>query len=129
MTSGSPQAGTYKAQQLGRGTTTSTTFYQAPAFPSTGSTRTLRFYLRMSSAEGTSTAYDYLRVRIKSSSGSTLSTLGTYSNVNKNTYAGWVLVTLSIPSSYAVSGNRLYFDASEDSSLQTTFYVDGVSIQ
>ena len=52
-----------------------------------------------------------------------------YSNVNKNTYAGWVLVTLSIPSSYAVSGNRLYFDASEDSSLQTTFYVDGVSIQ
>jgi hypothetical protein len=127
-TSGSAQAGTYKAQQLGRGTTTSTNFWQTIS-GFNGTSRTLRFYLKMSSAEGTSTAYDYLRVRIYNSSGTLVSTLGTYSNVNKNTYANWTLVTLTIPSSSAVANYRLRFDASEDSSLQTTFFVDGVSIQ
>ncbi len=126
-----PQAGSYCAKLLGRGTTTTSgaTLYQAPSFPTTGATKTLRFYLKISSAEGTTTAYDKLYVRIKNSAGTTLSTLATYTNVNKNTYAGWVQVTLTVSSTYAVSGNRLYFEGTEDSSLQTTFYVDGVSIQ
>jgi hypothetical protein len=127
VTSGSPYAGTYKAQQLGRGTTTSTNFYQAiPGF--NGATKTLRFYLKMSSAEGTTTAYDYLYIRLKNTSGTTVSTLATYSNRNKTTYAGWTLVTLTVPAS-ALTNYRISFDATEDSSLQTTFYIDGVSIQ
>jgi hypothetical protein len=127
----SPQAGTYCAKLLGRGTTTSSgaTIYQAPAFPTTGAVKTLRFYLKISTAESGSTPYDYLYVRIKNSSGTTLTTLATYTNANSGTYAGWTLVTLSIPASYAVSGNRLYFEGTEDVSLATTFYLDGVSIQ
>lgn len=127
VTSGSAYAGTYKAQQLGRGTTTSTSFYQAiPGF--NGTSKTLRFYLKIASSEGTTTAYDYLRIRLKNTSGSTVSTLATYSNRNKTTYAGWTLVTLTVPSS-ALANYRIAFDASEDSSLATTFYVDNVSIQ
>ena len=126
-TSGSAQAGTYKAQQLGRGTTTSTNFYQ-PIAGFNGTAKTLKFYLKISSAEGTTTAYDYLYVRLKNTSGSTVSTLATYSNRNKTTYANWALVTLTVPSS-ALANYRISFDATEDSSLQTTFYIDTVSIQ
>ncbi len=127
VTTGSPQAGTYKAQMLGRGTTTSTNFYQTIA-GFNGTSKTLRFWLKISSAEGTTRAYDNLYVRLKNSSGTTLSTLGTYTNRNKNTYANWVQVTLTVPST-AVANSRIAFDATEDSSQQTTFYIDGVSIQ
>ncbi|MCC6743454.1 MAG: hypothetical protein IT175_06300, partial [Acidobacteria bacterium] len=47
---------------------------------------------------------------------------------NKTTYANWVQVTVTVPSS-ALANYRISFDATEDVSLQTTFYVDGVSIQ
>ena len=123
----SPQSGSYCAKMLGRGTTTSTNFYQAvPGF--NGATKTLTFYLKMSSAEGTSTAYDYLYVRLKNTSGTTVSTLATYSNVNNNTYTGWTLVTLTVPAS-ALANYRISFDATEDTSLQTTFYIDSVSVK
>ncbi len=126
-TSGSAQAGTYKAQMLGRGVTTSTNFYQ-PVAGFNGATKTLKFYLKMTSAEGTTTAYDYLYVRLKNTSGTTVSTLATYSNKNKTTYAGWTLVTLTVPAT-ALTNYRIAFDATEDSSAQTTFFIDGVSIK
>ncbi len=122
-----PQAGTNCAKMLGRGVTTSTNFYQSVG-GFNGTTKTLRFYLKMSSAEGTSTAYDYLYVRLKNTSGTTVSTLATYTNRNKTTYASWTLVTLTVPSS-AASNYRIAFDATEDSSLQTTFNIDSVSVQ
>ena len=37
--------------------------------------------------------------------------------------------TVTIPASYAVSGNKLQFYATEDVSLATTFYIDSVVIQ
>ncbi|HQR38064.1 MAG TPA: M36 family metallopeptidase [Blastocatellia bacterium] len=123
----SPQAGTNCVKMLGIGSTASTNFYQSVA-GFNGATKTLRFYLKMSSAEGTSTAYDYLYVRLKNTSGTTVSTLGTYSNRNKTTYANWTLVTLTVPAS-ALTNYRIAFDATEDSSLQTTFYIDSVSVQ
>ncbi|MBP7866306.1 MAG: fibronectin type III domain-containing protein [Acidobacteria bacterium] len=128
VTTGTPQAGTYKAQQLGRGTTSTTNFYQ-PIAGFNGTSKTLTFYLKIASSEGTTKAYDYLRVKIKNTSGADVTTLATYSNQNKNTYAGWTLVTLSIPASAAVANYRLSFDASEDVSYATTFYIDGVSVK
>ena len=112
---------------LGRGATSSTNFYQTIS-GFNGTSKTLRFWLKISSAEGTGTAYDYLYVRLKNTAGTTVSTLGTYSNRNKTTYANWVQVTVTVPSS-ALANYRISFDATEDVSLQTTFYVDGVSIQ
>lgn len=127
-----PQAGAWCAKFLGRGTTTSSgaTAWQAPAFPATGATKTLKFYMKITTAETGSTIYDKLYVRIRNSTGSSiLSTMATYSNANSGAYTAWTLVTLTVPATYAVSGNRLYFEGTEDSSLQTTFYIDGVSIQ
>ncbi len=127
VTAGSAQSGSNKAQQLGIGSTASTNFYQAIS-GFNGATKTLRFYLRMTSAEGTGTAYDFLYVRLKNTSGTTVSTIATYSNQNKTTYANWTLVTLTVPAT-ALANYRISFDATEDSSLATTFFVDGVSIQ
>ena len=112
---------------LGYGTARTTNFYQTIA-GFNGTTKTLRFWLKISSAEGTTTAYDNLYLRLKNSSGGTISTLGTYTNRNKTTYANWVQVTLTVPTT-AVANSRISFDATEDASLQTTFFIDGVSIQ
>jgi hypothetical protein len=127
VTAGSAQSGSNKAQQLGVGATASTNFYQVIGGFS-GTTKTLRFYLRMTSAEGTSTAYDFLRVKLKNTSGADVATIATYDNRQKNTYANWTLVTLTVPAS-AVANYRISFDATEDVSLATTFFIDGVSIQ
>jgi hypothetical protein len=127
VTAGSAQSGSNKAQQLGVGATASTNFYQPiPGF--NGATKTLRFYLRMTSSETTGTAYDFLRVKIKNTSGTDVATIATYSNQNKNTYANWTLVTLTVPAT-ALANYRISFDATEDVSLATTFFIDGVSIQ
>ena len=127
ITTSAPQAGADCVKMLGIGSTASTNFYQAvPGF--NGTTKTLTFYLKMSSAEGTGTAYDYLYVRLKNTSGTTVSTLKTVSNVNKTTYASWTLVTVTVPSS-ALANYRIAFDGTEDVSLQTTFYVDSVSVK
>jgi hypothetical protein len=121
-------AGAWKATLLGRGTTASASLHQAPSFPATGSTRTLRFYLRMTTQEDTSAVYDKLYVRITNSSNATLTTLARITNVDQATYATYALVTLTIPAGYAVAGNRLRFYAVEDSMLATAFYIDNVSI-
>jgi hypothetical protein len=123
----SPQAGSYCAKMMGNGTTSSSNFYQTVA-GFNGTTKTLRFYLKMSSGEGTTTAYDFLYVRLKNTTGGTVSTLATYSNVNKNSYTGWTLVTLTVPST-ALANYRISFDATEDVSIATTFYIDSVSVQ
>jgi hypothetical protein len=125
----SSQAGTHNLRMLGVGTSGNGTVYQ-PVTGFNGTARTLRFYLKVSSAETTtSSQYDRLYVRITNSSNTTLTTLATYSNLQKTTHANWVQVTLTIPATYAVSGNRLRFYATEDVSLQTSFFIDSVSIQ
>ena len=65
---------------------------------------------------------------LKNTSGTTVSTLATYSNLNKTTYANWTLVTLTVPST-ALANYRISFDGTEDVSLQTTFNIDSVSVQ
>ena len=122
-------SGSYKATMLGKGVSGSAYLYQAPAFPTSGGDRTLRFKLRIRSDEDTSYAYDKLTVRVMDSSNTLLQTLATFSNVNKTTYANYQVVTLTIPASLAAAGNMLRFNATEDSMVATAFYVDDVSIQ
>jgi len=121
--------GTFKAALLGRGTSGSASLLQSPAFPQSQAQRTLRFRLRIVTSEDASAAYDKLWVRITNASGSTLTTLATYSNVNQSTYGAWAQVTLTIPASYTTPGNRLRFYATEDQVYPTAFLVDDVSIQ
>jgi Zn-dependent metalloprotease len=129
ISSESAHQGSRKAGMLGTGTSSTQYLSQAPAFPAVGAGKMLSFYLKISSAEGTTTAHDFLYVRITNASNTTLTTLKTVTNKDKNTYSSYKPVLLPIPAQYAVAGNRLRFYATENSSLATTFYIDDVSIK
>lgn len=122
-------SGAWEATMLGRGLRGNAYVQQSPSFPTvTTGSKTLTFYLRINSAETGSTAYDYLRVRVTNSLGSTLTTLATFSNVHESSYGNYALVTLTIPSQYCIAGNRIRFFASEDSAYATSFSIDNVAI-
>ena len=93
------------------------------AIPSTTGTATLSFYVRIDTSESGSTVYDRLRAQIVS--GSTTTTLATYSNANAN--SAYVLKTLDV-SAFKGKTVTVRFTATEDYSLQTSFVVDDTSL-
>ncbi|MBK8793386.1 MAG: M4 family metallopeptidase [Holophaga sp.] len=119
-------AGTKNAWLGGNGKTSTEYAYQSVTIPSSITTATLSFYLHIDTAETTtSTAYDKLVVSLQNTAGKTLKTLATYSNLNKA--AGYVLKTFDV-SAYKGQTIRVYFKGTEDSSLQTSFVLDNVSL-
>lgn len=126
-TSRTPRTGSYYAWLGGNGKTTTETLTQSVALASTQTTASLSFYLKIDTAETTtSTAYDKLTVQILNSAGTVLKTCATYSNLNKGT--SYVQRTCSL-GAYAGQTVTVKFTMTEDSSLQTSFLVDDVSIQ
>ena len=82
----SAHAGTYFAWLDGYGSATTDTVTQSVAIPSTTTTATLSFWLHIDTAETTTTTvYDTLTVQLQNSSGGVLTTLATYSNLDKGT--------------------------------------------
>ena len=119
-------SGSWKAWLDGYGSSHTDSLYQQVAIPSNVSTATLTFYLHIDTAETTSsTAYDTLKLQIRSSSGTVLATLHTYSNLDHNT--GYALQTYNL-SSYIGQTIRVYLLGVEDSSLQTSFVVDDFAL-
>ena len=80
---------------------------------------TLSYYLSISSSEGASTAYDRLTVTVNGTS------VQSFSNVNKGT--GYVQRSVSL-SAYAGQTVTLKWTGTEDSSLQTSFFVDDTAV-
>ncbi|HET7784909.1 MAG TPA: hypothetical protein VFL36_02985, partial [Myxococcales bacterium] len=82
-TSGSaPRTGTVKAWLDGYGTTHTDTLFQTVTIPSTACSATLTFWLKITTAETTTTtAFDKLTVTVRNTSNTVLSTLGTFSNL------------------------------------------------
>ncbi|HTA66543.1 MAG TPA: PKD domain-containing protein, partial [Xanthomonadaceae bacterium] len=120
-------SGTGFAWLDGYGTTHTDTVSQTVTVPSGHSAGTLSYYLHIDTAETTtSTAYDTLTVALYS--GSTLvRTVATYSNLNKN--SGYTVHTNALTSSdLAHSSLTLKFTGKEDSSLQTSFVLDDVTL-
>jgi Zn-dependent metalloprotease len=118
--------GSYDAWMCGYGSAHTDYVYQQIAIPSTA-TGTLSFWLHVDSAETTTTtAYDTLKVQVLNTAGSVLATLATYSNLDKA--AGYAQKTLNL-SAYKGQTIRLRFYAVEDSSLQTSFVIDDVSVK
>ena len=117
--------GTRFAWLGGNGSAATETLTQAVAIPSTSTSASLSFALHIDTAETGTTAYDKLVVSVKNSSGTTLGTLATYSNVNKA--AGYQLRTFDL-SAYKGQTVTISFAMTEDSSLQTSFVVDKVSL-
>ncbi|WP_018680677.1 M4 family metallopeptidase [Actinokineospora enzanensis] len=113
-----PHGGSYYAWLLGNGSTASESISQQVAVPSTG-TPTLRYWLKITTQETGSTAYDVLRVQVNGT------TLTTYSNANAGT--GYVQRVLDL-SAYRGQTVTLRFAGVEDAYLATNFLVDDVSI-
>jgi hypothetical protein len=114
-------SGTWKAWLDGYGVTHTDTLSQSVPIP-TGCSAVLSFYLHIDTAEtSTTTAYDKLTVKF----GSGTTVLATYSNLNKNT--GYVQKTSTF-SGLGGTTLTLSFTGTEDSSLQTSFVLDDVTV-
>ena len=99
---------------------------QQVTIPTTSTSATLTFYLHIDTAETTTTtAYDTLKVQIRNSSGTVLTTLATYSNLNAA--AGYVQKTFNL-NSYIGQTIQVYLVGAEDSTIQTSFVVDDFAL-
>ena len=120
-----PRTGSFYAWLDGYGTTHTDSLFQQITIPSSATSVTLTFWLKITTAETTTTTpFDTLQVQIRNSSNTVLSTLATYSNLNKTT--GYVQKTFNL-TSFAGQTVRIYFLGTEDSSLQTSFVIDDTS--
>lgn len=102
--------------------------YQTVSIPASA-TGTLSFWLNVTSSETTTkTAFDKLYVEVRSTSGSLLKTLATYSNLNKTSQGNYSQKSFSV-SAYKGQTVRIQFRNTMDSSITSTFRVDDVSLQ
>jgi hypothetical protein len=121
-----PHSGAWDAWLDGYGTTHTDTATQTVTIPSTATTATLTFWLHIDTAETTTTtAFDVLSIQVLNTSGTLLSTLGTFSNLNHA--AGYSQKSFSM-NSFIGQTVQIRFRGSEDSSLQTSFVVDDVNL-
>ncbi|WP_433392804.1 M28 family peptidase [Micromonospora sp. KLBMP9576] len=115
------RTGTYKAWLAGNGSTRTETLSQSVTIPAGCASYTLSFWLHIDTAETTSSRiYDRLVVQL----GTT--TLATYSNLNAA--AGYAQRSFNV-AGYAGQTVTVTFTGTEDSSLQTSFVVDDVTLQ
>lgn len=120
-----PRTGSWYAWLDGYGTTHTDSLFQQITIPSTATSVTLSFWLKITTAETTTTtAFDRLQVQVRNSSNTVLATLATFSNLNKTT--GYVQRTFDL-TAFKGQTVRIYFLGTEDSSLQTSFVIDDTS--
>ncbi|OKJ05639.1 M4 family metallopeptidase [Kitasatospora sp. CB01950] len=114
-----PHGGSWYAWMMGYGSAATETLSQNNiAVPSSGSPK-LTFWLKVTTQETGSTAYDTLKVNVNGA------TVATYSNANAS--AGYVQKTVDL-SAYRGQTVNLQFAGQEDASLATIFLVDDVKI-
>jgi hypothetical protein len=125
-TSEPPHAGSWDAWMNGYGSAHTDTVSQQVAIPSGKASATLSFYMHIDTAEtSTTTAYDTLKVQVFNTSGTLLSTLYTYSNLNKNT--GYSVHNLTM-TPYIGQTVVVKFTGTEDASSQTSFVLDDATL-
>jgi hypothetical protein len=119
-------SGAWKAWLDGYGTNHTDTLYQQVTIPSTAASATLTFWLHIDTSETTTTtAFDTLKVQIRNSSNTVLSTLATYSNLNAA--SGYSQKSFNV-TSFAGQTIRVYLLGVEDVSLQTSFVCDDFAL-
>ncbi|GGV19409.1 hypothetical protein GCM10010275_71360 [Streptomyces litmocidini] len=111
--------GSWYAWMMGYGASAVESLSQSNiAVPSTGTPK-LTFWLKVSTQEYGSTAYDTLKAKVNGT------TLATYSNANAS--AGYVQRTVDL-SAYKGQTVKLEFAGTEDAYLSTVFLVDQIAI-
>jgi PKD repeat protein len=122
MVSEPSHGGSWDAWLDGYGTTHTDTLSQSVTVPTGCTNYNFTFWMHIDTAETTTTtAYDTLKVQVLNSSGTVLSTLRTYSNLNHNT--GYSQHSFNM-ASYAGQTITLKFTGTEDYEYQTSFVVD-----
>ncbi|HLN76936.1 MAG TPA: S8 family peptidase [Nocardioidaceae bacterium] len=118
------RSGSWKAWLDGYGSSHTDTLSQSVTIPSSATSASLSFYVRIDTAETTTTsAYDTLKVQVVA--GGTTSTLATYSNLNANSSYTQRSFNLT---SYKGQTVTVKFTGAEDSSLQTSFVIDDTAL-
>jgi len=112
---------------MGHYNSASGTLYQTVSIPS-GHSASLTFWLNVTTQESGSTVYDRLFVEVRSTSGTLLGTLGTFSNVNGTTLGSYTQRSFSL-ASWRGQTVRVQFRATTDSIYPTSFRVDDVSLR
>jgi Zn-dependent metalloprotease len=104
------------------------TLYQTVTVPSGGGN--LNFWLNITTSEAAGDpVFDRLFIEVRSTSGTLLATLATFSNQNSGTAGVYVLRGPYNLSSFAGQTVRIQFRGTNDITLPTSFRVDDVSVQ
>jgi len=120
-------AGSWKAWLDGYGSAHTDSVLQTVSIPAAASSATLTFWLKVLSDETTTTsAYDTLKVQVRNSSGTVLTTLKTYSNLDKG--SAYVQRSFDL-SAYKGQTVQIYFEGVEGSTVATSFLIDDVSLK
>jgi hypothetical protein len=121
-----PHTGSWYAWLGGWSTAHTDWMYQTVTIPSTATTATLSFYLRVTTAETTTTtAYDLLRVQLRDTSNNVLTQLVAYSNLSASCCYSQKSFDVS---AYRGQTVRVYFEAVNDNGNQTSFLVDDTAL-
>ncbi|WP_119719326.1 Ig-like domain-containing protein [Cognatilysobacter tabacisoli] len=121
------RTGTWKAWLNGYGSANTEFVYQSVAIPAAATSATLGFWLRVASAETTTTtAFDTVKVQLRNGSNAVIATLGTYSNLDKG--STYVQRSFDV-SAYRGQTVRVYFEGVEGAQVATSFLLDDVSLQ
>ena len=121
-----PHSGTWDAWLDGHGSTTTDSIMQQVSIASNATSVMLTFWLHIDTAETTtSTAYDTLSVQVRNTSGTVLSTLATFSNLNHA--AGYQQQTFDL-TSFKGQTIQIFLQGKEDYTLQTSFVVDDFAL-
>ncbi|GCE30246.1 hypothetical protein KDA_57300 [Dictyobacter alpinus] len=122
-----PHSGTHSAYLCGYNSCTDT-IYQTATIPSSATKVTLSYWVYISTTETGSTCYDYFYARLRTSTGSTISTPQTQCNANAKGWTQYSFDVTSALSSYKGKQVQVYFAGTTDSSLTSSFYVDDVAL-
>jgi Zn-dependent metalloprotease len=123
-----PHSGTAYMILNGVNSTTGTLF-QTVTVPTNGCTN-LQFWLNITTSEAAgASVFDRLFIEVRSTGGTLLATLATFSNQNSGTAGVYVLRGPFNLSSFAGQTVRIQFRGTNDITLPTSFRVDDVSLQ
>lgn len=111
---------------LGVNNSSTSTLYQTVTVPSGGN---LNFWLNITTGEAPGTIFDRLFIEVRSTSGTLLATLATFSNTDSGTAGVYVLRGPYSLNAFAGQTVRIQFRATNDITLPTSFRVDDVAVQ
>jgi vibriolysin len=116
------RTGGWSAWLNGYGSTHTDTLSQTVTNTATTAATQLCFYLRITTSEIPFLVYDRLTVQLNGT------TLGSFSNMNSGAYASYTQKCYSVNVAPGASAT-VKFTGTEDSSLQTSFFIDDTSLQ